>query len=444
MTVILRKLRRNRFIICLFTLGTAPLGQPVVSAETRLTIEGAIELAMQKDERIARSRADAATAVAHQDRARAFFFPEVNLTGNYIRRPRETFRNLEGRQVVVQRFNALSGNALLTVPLFSASAIPLYRQARLEHEAAELSGAEQRRIVGFEAADAFVNVLTAQEIESAARRRLAFAEARLADARERAAAGLVSSNDVTRGDLEVANAQRESSLAQGQLRLARTELAYLLVSETIDELAPPDALLDAASTQVLEAPERHVAQSQRDRLNLQAGDKLVLASQEAAKEPRLRIIPRLSGNALIRYTNEPGFTGLLLDWQAGATLAWPLFDGGVRSAEARERESNSRSQGLVQAARRRTVTLDVNRARLALQNARATQAAALHARTVAEQHTKETAELYRQGLVRSLEVADANLKLFEAEVTWSRDRYALILAFLDLKMAVGERPPGVK
>jgi outer membrane protein TolC len=379
-----------------------------------------------------------------QDRARAFFFPEVILTGTYIRRPRETFRTLEGRQVVVQRYNALQGNAQLNIPLFWAASLPLYRQARLQHDAAELSAAEQRRLVGFETADAFVNVLTALEVEGAAQRRLEFAKERLLDAQARSEAGLVSSNDATRGQLEVANAEREVWLAKGRSALARTELGHLLVADVGSDLVTPNELIEAATNQPLPASQEQVAQGQRARLDVMAGDKLVLASEEFAKEPHLRIIPRLTGNVLGRYTNEPGFTGLMFDWQAGATLSWPLFDGGARWAEGRQREALARSQTLVQEALRRTVTFDVRRARLALENARSTQAAALQAREVAAKHAKETTELYREGLVRSLEVADANLKLFEAEVTCSRDRYALILAFLDLKAAVGERPPGVK
>ncbi|MDX2023939.1 MAG: TolC family protein [Deltaproteobacteria bacterium] len=425
------------------TMGVA---WPTLGAENpaALTIEEAIGLAMQRDERIARSQSDANAAQGLQDRARAFFFPELIVTGAYIRRPRETFRMLEGRQVVAQRFNALQGNAQLNVPLFWASAIPLYRQARLQHEAAELSAAEQRRLIGFETADAFVNVLTALEIETAAQRRLDFAKERLTDAQARAEAGLVSSNDVTRGQLEVANAEREVWLAKGQSALARTELGHLLVTDVKGELVPPHELISAATNQPLPADQEQVEQGQRARLDVLAGDKLVLASQESAKEPRLRFIPRLTGNVLGRYTNEPGFTGLMFDWQAGATLSWALFDGGVRWAESHQRDAVAQSQALTQAALRRTVTLDVRRARLALESARATQAAALKAREVAAKHAKETAELYREGLVRSLEVADANLNLFEAEVTCSRDRYALMLAYLDLKTAVGERPPGVK
>lgn len=413
-----------------------------------LTVERAIELSTERDERVREAALAAEGAEARRLRARAFFFPELTVTGNYIRRPREIIRQIgtgpESRPVTIQRFNAFSGNATLTVPVFWASAIPLYRQARLEQEAAQLTAVERRRLVAFETADAFVMALSAQEIARAAHRRLAFALERLQDASARAEAGLVSSNDVTRGRLEVANAEREEALARGQLDLARTQLGHFLLAHIEGPLASPADLLKAAAEQPLDPEAVQLAESQRQRLDVQAADKLLAAAEQAAKEPRLRALPRLAGTALGRYTNEPGLVGRTFDWQAGATLTWSLWDGGVRAAEAEERATAARAGAVSLAGLRRSVLLDVRRARLALENARATQAAAKRAREMAAQHAEETALLYRQGLVRALEVADANLRLFEAEVTAVRDQYSLVVAFLDLKVALGERPPGVR
>ncbi|MCG5052338.1 MAG: TolC family protein [Myxococcales bacterium] len=410
---------------------------------TGLTVEDAIRLAMSRDERVRQARYEADAAEARRGRARAFFFPEFDVTGTYTRRPRQIVRAIGGRDVVVQRYNALSGTAVMNVPILWLGGIPLYRQALLEQEAAALTATEQRRLVGFETADAFVMVLSAQEIALAAERRLAFAQERLRDAAARAEAGLVSSNDVTRGELEVANAEREVSLAHGQLQLAKTELGHLLVASVETPLATPESLLAAAADQTLAPLDVQVARGRGRRLDLEAGAKRVLAAEEAAKEPALRLVPRLGGQLLGRYTNEPGLAGRTFDWQGSATLTWPLWDGGVRSAEARDRQAQASAERLGQAARTRDVALDVQRARLALENARATQEAARRARERAARHAQETAELYRQGLVRALEVADANLQQFEAEVTAARDRYALAVAFFDLKVALGEWPPGV-
>ena len=93
--------------------------------------------------------------------------------------------------------------------------------------------------------------------------------------------------------------------------------------------------------------------------------------------------------------------------------------------------------------RTREVALDVKEALVTLASARDTQASAVRAAEVARRNVDETSQLYRQGLVRALEVADANLRLFEAEVALARERNALGLAYLDLKAATGAAPPGL-
>ncbi len=54
----------------------------------------------------------------------------------------------------------------------------------------------------------------------------------------------------------------------------------------------------------------------------------------------------------------------------------------------------------------------------------------------------EIAELYRQGLSNALQVADANVSLFEAEVEVARQRNGLALALLNLRAAQGLDPFG--
>lgn len=48
--------------------------------------------------------------------------------------------------------------------LFDARGFPLYRAARLEGEAAGLESLEARRLVAFEAADAFLTTLGSRQV----------------------------------------------------------------------------------------------------------------------------------------------------------------------------------------------------------------------------------------------------------------------------------------
>jgi len=79
------------------------------------------------------------------------------------------------------------------------------------------------------------------------------------------------------------------------------------------------------------------------------------------------------------------------------------------------------------------VSLDIQRA--AVKQARAAQ-------QVAQKNATETSELYRQGLASALEVADANISLFDADVALVRQRFALGVSFLNLEAALGLDPFG--
>ena len=363
------------------------------------------------------------------------------ITGTYTRRLNETVRNVGNSTVTISRHDALAAQANLAVPLLDARLFPLYRQAKLENQSAHLQAAEERRVLGYEAADAFLMVLSLQQVLDAASRRLEFARASLKDARARAAAGLVSSNDVTRGELEAATAERERLTANASTLTSRLQLGYLVDEDfAAHVLASPDVLL-AEATRSTTSPDTMIATGLQRRLDLQAGQARVLALEASAREPALRFLPSFTGVAQYRITNEEGFAGRVGDGFAGVVATWPLWDGGERLGERTERKALARAGAAEQSARVRTVALDVRRALVALESAQSTQKVAAAAAEIARRNVQETAELYRQGLVRQLEVSNANLSLFEAEVALARERYALALAYLDLRAAAGEIPP---
>jgi len=412
--------------------------QPTVPGTT---IEQVVQSAVERNERARASAAAVEAAQARIGRARAFFFPQFTVTGAYTRRMHETVRTVGGQNAIIQRHDALSAQANLIVPLFDARLFPLYRQARLDGQAAAQTAAEERRLLGYEAADAFLMVLSQQHVLAAAARRLEFASGSLRDMRARARAGLVSSNHVTRGELEEATAERELVVARTSLNSARLELGYLVNAGLGETLAMPEALL-AEADRPPPAPDALIAAGIERRFDVAAGRSRVLALEAATREAELRALPSVAGVAQYRINNESGFSGRIGDGYAGLTATWLLYDGGERAADKNERDARRRAESAQQDARARTVALDVRRALEALGSAQETQKSARRAADTASTNVRETAELYRQGLVGALEIADASLRLFEAEVALVRERYGLALAFLDLRAASGELAPG--
>ncbi|MGK2857830.1 MAG: TolC family protein [Thermoanaerobaculia bacterium] len=410
-----------------------------LNGQDALTLEQAVALAQTRNERALQAEASVDAAEARLDRARTFFFPSLTINGNYTRRAYETVREIGGEDVVIQSFNAFSGNATLNQSIFDARAFPLLRQARHSAEAIRLSASDTTRRLGFEAADAFIITLGVEQVASAAVRRREFATTSLVDARARFEAGLVSSNDVTRAELELATAQREVAQSAGSVAAAYLALGNLLNAEIEGPLALPTELLEAAAR-----AERDIAQAiafaRESRPDLLALRRNAEAFRAFADEPRNRILPRFDLVAQWRATNEGGLSGRDEDGSASVLMGWNLFDGGERTAERAERLANFRSAELQASAVERGIETEIRTALVDLESQRASYDAASTATTAARRNLEETTELYRQGLAGALQVADATTQLFEAEVAEARARYEIARAWLVYRAAAGLEP----
>jgi outer membrane protein len=230
---------------------------------------------------------------------------------------------------------------------------------------------------------------------------------------------------------------------QGQV-----ETTYLQLGNLLDEkitagrkLQIPEFLLQAAEIERT-AVEDLIAQAQDRRLDLTSLRWRAKALHALTIEPLLKWLPALSFNGQYRYTNEAGLTGRSTNWNLGLTLTWSVFDGLARNSEYSERKANAILSDLEVQATLRKVELDVRDAFVSLENQRAALKQATVADEVAKRNAAETAELYRQGLSTALQVADANVRLFEAEVALVQERYGLAIAYLNLEAALGFDPFG--
>lgn len=417
------------------------LGASVARAEEPLTLERAVSLAADLNESTLSSQARAEAAQARVSKALAFFLPKLTVGATYTRRPQETTRQVGDQVVVLQRFNALNGSAVARITLFDARGFPLYEAAKLDSKATALDAVEARRQVAFLAANAFLSTLGSQQVVQAAERRLAYARQSLEDAQARAKAGLASTNDVTRAELDVATAEEELANAVGQADASRLELGYLVTKPVEGPLSPPEALLSEASRPVdsFAGLAEHALERRPDLLSA----RLRVDYQKAyAREPLARLFPALSASGQYSLTNEAGLTGRTGNGFLSVDLTWTLFDGGERYADRRERLALARALEFDTQAKVRRVDVDVERARVALRTAQATLDRSDVAFKVAHQNAEETSILYRQGLTTALSLSDAQVRQFEAEVALAQARYALGTALLSLRAAVGLDPLG--
>ncbi|HEY3169622.1 MAG TPA: TolC family protein [Thermoanaerobaculia bacterium] len=411
----------------------AVLPTPVGSAP--LSLAEALALAARNNEQagIAKARIDRARALRRE--AYSTLLPDLSFVGTYTRRSREVTRTVDDEEIVVQALDAFSGVATVETDILDVRAFPVARSATRNLEAQENASAEIRRTLAFDVAGSFFAVLSAERLRDAASRRIQVAEATVSDARTKLEAGLASSNDLTRAELELATAQLALTQSGSSVRSARLSLGYLIGADVDRPLVEPAAeSTESASAEDLERVAQEARADLRE-LTLRAESLRLLAL-----EPQLRVVPTVTLRGTYRANNEPGLSGRERDWNVAALLTWDIFDGGVRYAQAAARRAEYREALLNADALRRRIGLEIRTARTDLDTARAALEQAEVRARVAEQNAREVRVRYSEGLATALEQADAAVAAFEAAAELARQRFALAISQLSLSRALGRWP----
>ena len=398
---------------------------PLLSAQDApLTIERAVELAVTRNERAAIAETVVEAAEARLSRSRSVILPRVDITGAW----RNEYNPAD---------RTLNTAATLTQPLFDMRVFPVMRQFRFERDAARLAATDNVRLLGFDAATAFLTTLSFEQVLLAAEHRRDFAQTNLDDVRARFEAGLVSSNDVTRAELELATAVRLLAQAQGDVQAARIDLETLLKTDVTGPLAAPVELLDAADDPP-PASDAAIAAAQQRRSDIGAARARVAALRAFADEPSARFFPTVLLTAQSANTNDGPLSNRNNEGFVGVTASWPVFDAGIRRAERAERSAIVRGAELELESSLRDVERQMRSAAVQLSTEQAALREAVAAVRAARKNTDETNALYREGLASALELADATQRLFEAEVAEVTARYRMAVAYLSLREASGE------
>lgn len=430
--------------LAMASLGLTLLLAPLLAAQDRpLTLDEAVRLALERNERSLATQEDVNAANARVAQARSFFLPSLTSTSGYTRRAYEVRRIVGDTEVVISRFNALAENLALNLTLFDATSMVTMSALRAQRNAAEASAGESRRQLAFEVGQAFLATLGTSQVQEASARRFAFAKQNLEAAKARFAAGLASVNDVTRAELEYATAEVGVTQVQGQVETSTLQLGYLLDAPDAvrGRLVVPEFLIEAASAEAANA-EALVDEALARRLDVGSLRWLASAQHSLAKVPMLDWLPTIIASGRYSITNEPSFNNRNWNWTAGATLSWTLFDGLTRFGQRKEQKALAKLADLDLQAATRRVDVEVRQALVSLANQRASLKQASVAQDIARKNASETTELYRQGLASALQVADAIVSLFEAEVAFVQERYGLGVAFLNLEAALGLDPFG--
>jgi outer membrane protein TolC len=411
---------------CALVLSLLPA---VARADAPLSLEEAVRLALANNERALKAPLRVEVAEGALDKARAAFLPTLSSQGT------GTLHTLDKNSRV------LSGNGTvqLSQPLFNLSSFPLYAQARHALESERLGAAQDKRVLSFDTARAFLVVLSSEHVLASAKERLERARASQRDAEARAKAQISGSNDVTLATIDTATAARDVASAEGNVERAYVQLSFLVGKLITGPLADPDRTLRAAQSGAFRADDV-VRLAEGRRYDVRSAQEKTLSLRASAREPLYRIAPTLSLTGQVKVVPDPLPPDKLIDESATLTLSWNIYDAGVRYADRRTRVAQAESQALDERMLRRSIASDVGVALASLKAAREAYRLSAEAVDAARKNTAEVEVLYKQGLTRALEVVDANGRRYDAEVNLEAAKLTMEQAYLDLRLAIGLDP----
>lgn len=361
-----------------------------------------------------KSTADLRIALAEIERAEAAtriawgaVLPNLNANGTvtYSSRPVVAGGILIGS-------GTLTAQASLTQTLINLRQFHQIGTTHVLQEIANLEVREVRRRLGLQLARGAASIAAASRLAEGNRISLLLAIDRLVLTRKRLAAGVGDARDLVRAQQDVASARAVIAPNDESLLQAQEGLATILGTPgSVGIAVDLEALEREVNTFCGDAP----ATTEKERLDVTIAKKRIEVAERNVNDITLKFVPTLTANASAGLVGRAFEGPFGPQWSVSAVLSIPLFDGGVRYGEKRDRLA------LVEQARARALQAEVAslveraQARRALAVSEAAQTSAKEARDLAAEADRLAKAAYAAGIGTNFDLIDAGRRLREAE-----------------------------
>ncbi len=296
---------------------------------TPITFRAAIDRALSQNTTVQQAVAEVLRAEALVQQTRSSSLPQVNATASYTRYG----YLIQFGPLVIQPHDVKNETGTISVPLVNLASWAQWAHAVDNKAIAELSVADAKRRVAVAAGNAFLTVIARRRTIDADQRALETARAHFDVAHQRQVAGAASRLEEVQAAQDVSNDEVLVEQATLELRRAQEALGVLLQA---------DGPFDAADEPVFaDLPPLGEAMGGAE---TKRADVQLLALRQTAAEHVLRDswrdrVPTLGLN-FQELLQQPS-TGFALShsWAAVLTLSLPIYDGGLRTGEKRERRA---------------------------------------------------------------------------------------------------------
>jgi outer membrane protein len=394
------------------------LHSSLTTPATCVTLQDAIARALAQNPTYATALLEIRRVEALVRESKAAWLPTLYGNGS--------FTHLDGNRVedgvVVISQNELAANLTLTVPLVMSRQWLTTEEARMNADATAATSADVRRTIAYATGQAYLAVYAQKFVIEVDERARDTAKSHAEYAHQRYAGGVGNRIDEVRAAQEVATDEALVQQAYSQLASAEEALGILAGSQ-----GPLDTAEDATLAEPPSLSQGLDAAAHRS--DVLALDARLKTSQKVVRDDWADYMPYLVGVAEPFYQNPPLIpTVPEKGYQLALLLTVPLYDGGLRYGQHRERDALRDEARVAYEAGLRQARSDVRAAFEAMRRADDALRSSRDAARFAHEALELANTAYHAGAVTNIEVIDAERQArdaaTQAEVAADQSRQA--------------------
>lgn len=410
------------------------------TATATFTLKSSIEHALRNNPDVLISKEGVSAAQLAKKGRFSDFLPKLSGSYGYMRRDeeRESFPGF-----VTTPQDQYTFTATLDQTLFSGfSKLTAFEISKLDLQISEFQEQETLQDLVFAVKSVYFDILQEQNLTMVAEQAVEQLTSHVKQARDFYEVGLIPRNDLLEAEVELANARLELVVARNRVALAKTRFNVLLNR-------PVDAPVSLETTGQSDAFQKSYSECVALALEHRTEKQLALLALERSREDvdsaRRDYYPAVNLQANYLKTGDSarldGGRGIYDDeeWNVGITASWTFWEWGKTAYGVRERLRREAQSELEVRNVDNKIRREIKSAFLKLEESRQNIVTEKKAVEQAKENLRITQAQYREQVVTSTEVLDAQTLLTQTQNNYFNALNSYNLSKAALVRAVGTR-----